>query len=1250
MSGRLAFLAVPVLSAALAGSALAAPGEEATPIANPDLERSCGLDIHVILDESASVGLQLAPNVRNAFRAFTTALKNTGSRMAVSEFSSVADLPLAGAAQRQYTTVTDATIAGVFEPYISSGYSPTGPTTQGTNWEDAFRIGRYFLPRPGSQPHLVVFITDGDPNKAIRADRVTYDPGNPSQAQNEYELKVPLDDGSETTSTSGTVAKDLAVSNANALKAQGSHILTVAVGQAIDNQASLARIVDVSGPDVFGGTGTFDIATDDVYRVPDFADLQAAMSEAAFQLCAPSITVEKLVDLTPDPGTSGDAIPGDGWEIAATADPEPADWVLPQGAAGDTATATTDATGFASFQWTTAAPTASDVEISETPQAGFENDQTATRCTYRTPDQGDTPLPIAVTDGGFSGTVPNRAIVTCRLVNRALPAPSIDIEKATNGADADDPPGPFIPIGDPVTWSYVVTNTGNVTLANVGVSDNQGLTVTCPDTTIPPQQRIVCTATGAALGIGYANVGSVTAVDPFGTSVSDTDPSHYTGSIAGIDVEKATNGEDADDLPGPHIPTGDPVTWTYTIRNTGNSTLTGVTLTDDQLGAIDCGTTTLAPGEEATCTATGTAAPGQYENVATATGVNGLGQTARDSDPSHYFGEEASVAIEKATNGEDADAPPGPSVTVGDRVAWSYRVTNTGNVALFPWSVTDDQGEPLACPRLLSLAPGRQVVCRGGGTARAGQYANTGTVSGGTPSGATVTDADPSHYFGVAGAIDVEKFTNGENADQPPGPFVPVGGPVTWRYEVTNTGNSDLTDVRVADFSLGVAVTCPQTTLAVGETIACEASGVATAGQYTNFSAALGTTPTGDVVSDSDPSNHFGAAPGIHLEKSTNGLDADAPPGPFVPVGAAVEWTYTVINTGNDALSEIEVTDDRGVDVTCPQTTLPPGGQLTCTAAGTAALGEYENTGSVTAVDEAGGTVADSDPSHYFGSVSEIHVEKLVDGVDADDPPGPDIAPGAAVTWRYEVTNPGNVPIREVELVDDDPAVAPRFVGGDADDDAELDPGETWRYEATGTAAPGLYANTATVDGLDVLENVVADDDPSHHNGLVVVPPPPGPVPPEPPPPPGPQPPESSPPTPREPGRRRLQPRLELRKTALRARVRSGQVVPFRLRVRNTGRATARRVRVCDRLPSGLVLDSARGAALENGHACFSVRRLRPQRSRTFVVRARTERTERDRTICNVAARSAQGVATRRARACVRVLAAIVRRPGGVTG
>ena len=75
--------------------------------------------------------------------------------------------------------------------------------------------------------------------------------------------------------------------NANAHQGHGSHILTVAVGNGLNNPDSLDRIIDVSGPDVFSGTGTFDITTDDVYRVANFADLEDAMREAAFQLCAP---------------------------------------------------------------------------------------------------------------------------------------------------------------------------------------------------------------------------------------------------------------------------------------------------------------------------------------------------------------------------------------------------------------------------------------------------------------------------------------------------------------------------------------------------------------------------------------------------------------------------------------------------------------------------------------------------------------------------------------------------------------------------------------------------------------------------------------------------------------------------------------------------------------------------------------------------------------------------------------------------
>ena len=70
----------------------------------------------------------------------------------------------------------------------------------------------------------------------------------------------------------------------------------------------------------------------------------------------------------------------------------------------------------------------------------------------------------------------------------------------------------------------------------------------------------------------------------------------------------------------------------------------------------------------------------------------------QDSDASHYFGEDASIDIEKRPTAIDADAPTGPLVRVGDPVGWTYAVTNTGNVPL-RWSLSDDQVAALACPR-----------------------------------------------------------------------------------------------------------------------------------------------------------------------------------------------------------------------------------------------------------------------------------------------------------------------------------------------------------------------------------------------------------------------------------------------------------------------------------------------------------------------------------------------------------------------
>ena len=53
--------------------------------------------------------------------------------------------------------------------------------------------------------------------------------------------------------------------------------------------------------------------------------------------------------------------------------------------------------------------------------------------------------------------------------------------RATAGP-ADTPTGPFIAPGDPVTWTYTITNPGNVALTSVTVVDDQGVTVAAAST------------------------------------------------------------------------------------------------------------------------------------------------------------------------------------------------------------------------------------------------------------------------------------------------------------------------------------------------------------------------------------------------------------------------------------------------------------------------------------------------------------------------------------------------------------------------------------------------------------------------------------------------------------------------------------------------------------------------------------------------------------------------------------------------
>ncbi len=564
--------------------------------------------------------------------------------------------------------------------------------------------------------------------------------------------------------------------------------------------------------------------------------------------------------------------------------------------------------------------------------------------------------------------------------------PAIDIEKATNGVDADVAPGPALNVGDAVTWTYVVTNTGDLLLVDLVVTDDLEGAI-CEIAQLAPGASAECSADGLAAEGQYSNVGSVTGDTEGGVTVTDSDPSNYTASVVvnpgdpAIDIEKATNGLDADMMPGPSLNVGDAVTWTYVVSNTGDVVLVDVVVTDDLEGEV-CTIERLDPGASAECIASSTATEGQYSNVGSVTGDTEGGVTVTDSDPSNYIASvvvnpgDPAIDIEKATNGVDADAAPGPQLEPDDSVTWTYVVTNTGDVALLNVTVTDDL-EGAVC-EFARLEIGASETCELGGTATLGQYRNVATAIGTGESGGEVSDADPSHYNAavIVGpgtpAIDLEKFTNGIDADEGPGPRLEIGARVQWTYIVTNTGNLDLTDVTIVDDVEGAV--CVIAELPIGTQRQCNLSAFAIAGEYENNGSVTARATNGQTVTDTDPSHYIAAIlssgdPAIDIEKFTNGADADVPPGPLLEVGDDVVWTYVVRNTGQAVLVNIQVTDDLEGGV-CVIPRLAPGEAFTCRLEGIVQLAPYANVGTAQGRDGRGTIVTDSDPSHYTTDVS----------------------------------------------------------------------------------------------------------------------------------------------------------------------------------------------------------------------------------------------------------------------------------------
>jgi large repetitive protein len=273
----------------------------------------------------------------------------------------------------------------------------------------------------------------------------------------------------------------------------------------------------------------------------------------------------------------------------------------------------------------------------------------------------------------------------------------------------------------------------------------------------------------------------------------------------------------------------------------------------------------------------------------------------------------------------------------------------------------------------------------------AGQQTNNGTATGQDPNppNATANNSNPANYFGDAPGIHTVKFVNGQDADSPPGPTVPVGSTLTFTYVVTNTGNVPLANVVVTDNKLGGISSFTGDTngnglLDLTETWVYTQTATAVAGQQTNVGTAVAqdaNNPPGATVTNNNPANYFGGsdAPAIKIVKFVNGQDADSPPGPTVPVGSTLTFTYVVTNTGNVPLANVVVTDDKLGPITSFTGDTNGNGLLDLTETwvytqtATALAGQQSNVGSVTAQDAnnpPGTTASSSNPANYFGGAA----------------------------------------------------------------------------------------------------------------------------------------------------------------------------------------------------------------------------------------------------------------------------------------
>ena len=661
--------------------------------------------------------------------------------------------------------------------------------------------------------------------------------------------------------------------------------------------------------------------------------------------------------------------------------------------------------------------------------------------------------------------------------------------------------------GQVVSYTFVVTNTGNVTLTGITVTDsnldaaaayvsgdtNSNNKLDLTETWTYSGNHTVTQAEIDSNGGGDGDLDNTVTADSNETGPDTDDLAIPISRTPGLNVVKSSTTtliDHADQV----------VPYTFVVTNTGNVTLTGITVTDLNVSpapAYASGDTNsngqLDVGESWTYTGNHTVLQLEINN-------NGGGDGDLDN----------TVTADSNETGPDTDdyAIPirqGPALNVvksstttlitsaGQVVPYTFVVTNTGNVSLTGITVTDPN-------------------CTTGPTYSSGDIGMDGILDVGeawTYSGShTVTQAEIDSNGGGDGDLDnTVTADSNETGPETDDHFIPIsrtpglnvaksstttlitaaGQIVPYTFIVTNTGNVTLTGITVSDPNVS-----PAPAYASGDTNSNGLLDVGESWTYTGSHTVTQAEIDTDGGGDGDLDNTV-TADSNETGPDTDDLAIPIDQNPALDVvknsttilidhaGQVVPYTFTVYNTGNVTLTGITVSDPNcDADPVLDVGDLNHNGLMEVTeiwiftGSHTVTQEEIDSNGggdgdldnTVTA--DSNETGPDTD-DHFIniGYAADLEVEKTSTTTLIT-------AAGQVVPYTFVVRNTGNVSLTGITVTDPNCTTGPTYSSGDLGLDGILDVGEAWTYTGSHTVTQAEMDSNGDGDG-DLDNTVTAD-------------------------------------------------------------------------------------------------------------------------------------------------------------------------------